>query len=89
MPMTTVYFYELIHINMSALSAQKHVFGRFGTEPGHLFMFCMGLGRAMALRSSFLLKAGKSVGLTSFWASPARPTVAAARITADSSEIGL
>ena len=89
MQITTAYFYELIHINMSALSARKHVFGRFGTVPGRLFMFCMGLGNAMALHSFFLLKAGKSVRLTSFWGSPARLTVAAARTTADSSEIGL
>ena len=82
--MTTAYFYELIHINMSALSAQKHIFGRFGTDPGNLFMFRIGLGRAMALRSSFLLKAGKSVELTSFWGSPARPTLTAAKTAADS-----
>ena len=87
--MTTAYFYELIHINMSALSARKHVFGRLKMDPGCLFMFCMGLCSAMALHSFVLLKAGKSVGLTSFWGSPARPTLAAARTTADSSEIGL
>lgn len=87
--MTTVYFYELIHINMSALSARKHVFGRFGTVPGRLFMFCMGLGNAIALHSFFLLKAGKSVELTSFRGSPARLTLTAAKTAADSSEPGL
>lgn len=87
--MTTVYFYEFSHINMSALSAQRHVFGRFGAEPGYLSMLCMGLGRAMAPRSSFLLRIGRSVVLTGFRGSPVRPTLAAARTTADSSEIGL
>ena len=89
MPMTTVYFYEFIHTNMSALSAQRHVLGCFGADQGYLSMLCMGLGRAMAPRSSILLRAGRSVMLTSFWGSPARPTLAAARTTADAPEIGL
>ena len=52
-------------------------------------MLCMGLGRAMALRSSIQLRAGRSVVLTSFWGSPARPILAAAGTAADSSEPGL
>ena len=89
MPMTAVYFYEFIHINMSALSAQRHVFGRLGADSDCLSMLCMDFGRAMAPRRFFLLRAGKSVLLTSFWGSPARPTLAAVRTTADSSKIGL
>ena len=89
MSMTTVYFYESVHINMSAMSAQKHVFGRSGADAGYLSILCMGLGRAMVPRRLFLLRAGRSVVLTSFWGSPARPTLAAARSTADAPEIGL
>lgn len=88
MSMTTVYYYEFIHINMSALSAQRHVFGRLGADPDYLFMLCIGFGRAMVPRSAFLLRAGKAVELTSLWGFPARPTLAAARTTADSSEMG-
>ena len=87
--MTTVYFYEFSHKNMSALSARRHVFGRFEADPDCLSMLCMGYGRAMSPLSSFLLRAGKSVALTSFRGSPARPALAAARTTADSSEKGL
>lgn len=86
--MTTVYFYEFPHKNMSALSAQRHVFGPFEANSGHLSMLCMGFGRAMAPRRSCLLRIGRSVVLTGFWGSPARPTLAAARTTADSPEIG-
>ena len=85
MPMTTVYFYEFVHKYVRFVRSKAC----FWVDPGYLFILCMGLGRAMAPRSTILLRAGRSVVLTSFWGSPARPTPAAARTTADSPEPGL
>ena len=88
-PMTTVYFYEFVHKKCPLCPLKGMFLGVYGADPGYLFMLCMGLDRAMAPRSTILLRAGKSVVLRSFWGSPARPTLAAAGTAADSSEPGL
>ena len=44
MSMTTVYFYEFVHINMSAMSAQRHFLVPFLVVPGHNSMLVCGMG---------------------------------------------
>ncbi len=88
-PMTTVNFYKFVHKKCPLCPLKGMFLGVYGADPSYLSMLCMGLGRAMAPRSSILLRAGRSVELTRFRGSAARPTLAAVGTAADSSEPGL